>query len=138
MNTSTGRGQENLTEDIVNLKILSFIHFSKHSNMISRIWHGYTTKENADTYESLLQKEIFVGIANKNIEGYRGIQLLRRELLIETEFITIMWFDSVDSVKKFAGDDYEKAVVPEAAQKVLHRYERRSAHYIVKTDEYLR
>jgi len=64
--------------------------------MISRIWHGYTTKENSDTYGSLPQKEIFVGIANKNIEGYRGIQLLRRELPAETEFITIMWFDSVD------------------------------------------
>jgi len=64
--------------------------------MISGIWHGYTTKDNADTYESLLQKEIFVGIADKNIDGYRGIQLLKREIPFETEFITIMWFDSVD------------------------------------------
>ncbi len=105
--------------------------------MISRIWHGYTTKDNADTYESLLQKEIFVGIAKKNIEGYRGIQLLRRELSAETEFITIMWFDSVDSVRKFAGEDYEKAVVPDTAQKVLSHYDKTSTHYIVKTDEYI-
>jgi heme-degrading monooxygenase HmoA len=104
--------------------------------MISRIWHGYTTKENADTYESLLQKEIFVGIANRNIEGYRGIQLLRRELPSETEFITIMWFDSVESVKKFAGEDYEKAVVPASAQKVLSHFDERSAHYTVRTDGY--
>jgi len=104
--------------------------------MISRIWHGYTTRDNADTYENLLQREIFVGIANKNIEGYRGIQLLRRELQDETEFITIMWFDSVDSVRKFAGEDYETAVVPEAAQKVLSHYDKVSAHYIVKTDDY--
>jgi len=104
--------------------------------MISRIWHGYTTRENADTYESLLQKEIFAGIADKNIEGYRGIQLLRRELPEKTEFITIMWFDSVDSVRKFAGEDYENAVVPEAAQKVLSHYDKRSAHYNVKTDDY--
>jgi heme-degrading monooxygenase HmoA len=106
--------------------------------MISRIWHGYTTKEKADTYEGLLQKEIFVGIANKKIEGYRGIQLLRRELPAETEFITIMWFDSVVSIRKFAGEDYEKAVVPDAAQKVLSHYDQVSAHYIVKTDEYSR
>ena len=58
--------------------------------MISRIWHSYTTKDNADTYESLLQNEIFVGITKKNIKGDRGIQLLRRELTTETEFITIM------------------------------------------------
>ncbi len=108
------------------------------SGMISRIWHGYTTKENSDTYESLLQKEIFVGIANRKIDGYKGIQLLRRELPTGTEFITIMWFDTIDSVKKFAGEDYEKAVVPEAAQKVLTHYDKRSAHYIVRTDEYSR
>jgi len=72
-------------------------HYTQKNNiMISRIWHGYTTKDNADTYERLLQKEIFVGIANKNIDGYREIQFLRRELPAETEFITIMWFDSVD------------------------------------------
>jgi len=106
--------------------------------MISRIWHGYTTKHKADTYESLLQKEIFTGIANRNIEGYRGIQLLRRELPAETEFITIMWFDSVDSVKEFAGEDYERAVVPAAAQRVLSHYDKISAHYTVKTDEYSR
>ncbi len=106
--------------------------------MISRIWHGYTNRENSDTYEILLQKEIFVGIANRNIDGYRGIQLLRRELSTETEFITIMWFDSIDSVKKFAGEDYEKAVVPEAARRILLHFDKRSAHYIVKTDEYSR
>ncbi len=106
--------------------------------MISRIWHGYTTKDNADTYESLLQKEIFVGIGNKNIDGYRGIQLLRRELPEETEFITIMWFDSIDSVKQFAGEDYERAVVPAAARKVLSHFDDVSAHYNIRTDEYSR
>ncbi len=37
--------------------------------MIARTWHGYTTKENADAYETLLKKEIFEGIANKKNEG---------------------------------------------------------------------
>ncbi len=49
-----------------------------------------------------------------------------------------MWFDSIDSFRKFAGEDYEKAVVPEAAQKVLSHYDKVSAHYIVRTDEYSR
>lgn len=44
--------------------------------MISRIWHGYTTLENADAYEQLLKEEIFVGIKNLKIIGYKGIQLL--------------------------------------------------------------
>lgn len=104
--------------------------------MISRIWHGYTAKSNADKYENLLQEEIFVGIRNRDIKGYKGIQLLRRELAFETEFITIMWFDSIESVREFAGDDYEKAVVPEKAQKVLSRFDQTSQHYIVKTNDF--
>lgn len=58
--------------------------------MISRIWHGYTTPSNADAYESLLKSEIFSGIQNRQIVGYKGIQLLRRRLAAEIEFITIM------------------------------------------------
>jgi heme-degrading monooxygenase HmoA len=102
--------------------------------MISRIWHGYTTYENADAYEHLLMHEIFTGIENKKIDGYRGIHLLRRKLDHEVEFITIMWFESIDVVRKFAGDDYERAVVPEAAQKLLSRYDKISQHYEVRKE----
>lgn len=104
--------------------------------MISRIWHGYTTKSNADTYENLLQNEIFEGIKNRNIQGYIGIQLLRRELQSETEFVTIMWFNSMEAVIKFAGGEYDKAVVPEKAQKILSRFDNTSQHYTVKIDNY--
>jgi heme-degrading monooxygenase HmoA len=104
--------------------------------MISRIWHGYTTKENADTYQKLLESEIFVGIKNRNIRGYKGIQLLRREMDAETEFITVMWFDSIEAVKKFAGDNFEKAVVPDKAQKILSRFDTTSQHYNVLVDQY--
>jgi len=102
--------------------------------MVSRIWHGWTTPENADTYENLLKTEIFPGIVSKNVSGYRGIQLLRRPLDLdgEIEFITIMWFDSWDSVKQFAGEDYEKAYVPQKARKVLSRFDDRSQHYEIR------
>jgi hypothetical protein len=100
--------------------------------MISRIWHGYTTFENADAYEKLLREEIFLGIKSKMIKGYKGIQLLRRNLDREVEFITIMWFDNYDSVREFAGPDYENAVVPDKARKVLSRYDGYSQHYEVR------
>src|SRR5512135_3316067 len=99
--------------------------------MISRIWHGYTTPENADTYEALLKSEIFVGIHGRNIHGYRGIQLFRRPLGDEVEFITLMWFDSIEAIKEFAGEDYEVAVVPHKARQVLKRFDSRSQHYDV-------
>jgi heme-degrading monooxygenase HmoA len=104
--------------------------------MISRIWHGYTTTENTNAYESLLKNEIFVGIKNRKIKGYKGIQLLKRKLGNETEFITIMWFDSLDSVKEFAGKEYETAVVPETAQRILSRYDKTSQHFEVKIDDF--
>ncbi len=101
--------------------------------MISRIWHGYTTPgANADAYEHLLKEEIFIGIKNRSIKGYRGIQLLRRELGTETEFITIMWFDSIDAIREFAGEDYEVAVVPPKARQVLSHFDPRSQHYEVR------
>jgi hypothetical protein len=100
--------------------------------MISRIWHGYTTLENADVYENMLKEEIFVGIGERRITGYQGIQLFRRSIGDEVEFITIMWFDSLEAVRIFAGDDYESAVVPAKAQAILKRFDARSQHYEVR------
>jgi heme-degrading monooxygenase HmoA len=102
--------------------------------MISRIWHGWTTHQNADKYETLLKEEIFVGIQNRQISGFKGIQLLRRQVGDETEFITIMTFDSLESVQEFAGGDYEQAVVPENARAVLSRFDQRSQHYEIKAE----
>lgn len=100
--------------------------------MIGRIWHGYTTPENADEYENLLREEIFTGISSRNISGYKGIQLFRRSLIDEVEFITIMWFDSIADVKNFAGEDYETAVVPPKARAILKRFDDCSQHYEVR------
>ena len=102
--------------------------------MISRIWHGWTTPENADVYEDLLKSEIFVGIGERQIEGYRGIHLLRRDAGDEVEFVTIMWFNSLDAVRAFAGEDYEVAVVPPQARAVLARFDARSQHYAVRAE----
>lgn len=102
--------------------------------MISRLWHGWTTPENADTYESLLKSEIFLGIQNREIPGYRGIQLFRRDLGGEVEFVTVMWFDSIDAVREFAGEDYEVAVVPPKARAVLSRFDGHSQHYEVRAE----
>ena len=102
--------------------------------MISRIWHGWTTPENADVYESLLKREIFQGIQGCEITGYQGIHLLRRAHGGEVEFITIMWFENVEAVRSFAGEDYEVAVVPKKARAVLSRYDERSQHYDVKAE----
>jgi heme-degrading monooxygenase HmoA len=97
--------------------------------MIVRIWHGWTSAQNADAYETLLRTEIFAGIGAREILGYLGIELLRRDSAGEVEFVTVMRFDSLDAVRVFAGKDYEIAVVPPAARRLLARFDARSAHY---------
>jgi len=103
--------------------------------MISRIWHGWTTPGNADKYEALLKEEIFVGIQNRNIRGFNGIQLLRRDVGQEIEFVTLMLFDSLDSIREFAGEDYKVAFVPEKARAVLSRFDERSQHYEIRAEK---
>jgi len=97
--------------------------------MITRIWRGWTTLQNAPLYQELLLTEIFPGIEQRGVAGYRGISLLRRDIDQEVEFSTVMWFDSMEAVKQFAGDQYEVAVVPPKARAVLSRFDRVSAHY---------
>jgi heme-degrading monooxygenase HmoA len=103
--------------------------------MIARIWHGWTTPANADAYETLLREEIFVGIQGRGIRGFRDIQLFRREVDGEVEFVTLMRFDSLDAVREFAGEDYEVAVVPPKARAVLARFDARSRHYEIRIAE---
>jgi heme-degrading monooxygenase HmoA len=102
--------------------------------MIVRIWHGWTAPGNADKYEALLKEEIFVGIQNRHIHGFKSIQLLRREDGEGVEFVTIMWFDSLDAVREFAGENYEVAVVPEKARAVLSHFDERSQHYEIRAE----
>lgn len=97
--------------------------------MIARMWHGWTVPENADAYEELLRSEVLPGIAARDIEGYRGPHLLRREVGDEVEFVTILWFDSLNAVRAFVGEDHEVAYVPPAARRLLARFDERSAHY---------
>ncbi|HLZ34025.1 MAG TPA: hypothetical protein VKP13_08400 [Nitrospira sp.] len=100
--------------------------------MICRIWHGWTTEAHADAYERLLRNEIFVGIVRREIPGFRAIDLLKRSVPEGVEFVTMMWFDSIEAVRSFAGPDYEMAVVPPEARQLLARFDSRSAHYTVE------
>ncbi len=97
-----------------------------------RHWHGWTSFERADDYEELLRSTIIPGILDREIAGLRRFELLRRDGDDEVEFITAMWFDSLEAVRAFAGDDYEAAVVPATARVLLSRFDVRSAHYDIR------
>jgi hypothetical protein len=95
--------------------------------MICRLWHGWTTPENSAAYESLLRTRILPGIEARKV--CRRIQLLRREVPGSVEFVTLLWFDSMDGVRAFAGQDCEVAVVPPEARALLLRFDEKSVHY---------
>lgn len=100
--------------------------------MVARIWHGYTTAQKADKYETLLKTFVFPGIEAKNIAGFKSIQLLRRAYGDEVEFITIMQFTSINDIKAFAGDEYGKAYVPPQAREILSRFDETAQHYEIE------
>lgn len=96
--------------------------------MIARVWHGWATPgEHADAYEAMLKPELLPNLSSK--KGFRGSKLLRRDASAEVEFITIIYWDSLDDVKALAGPDYETAIVPEERRQHLVRWDDKATHY---------
>jgi heme-degrading monooxygenase HmoA len=100
--------------------------------MIARHWRGWTEVRNADAYEDLLKQKVLAEL--KKLEGYRGGYILRNDGPRETEFVVINLFDSIDAVKRFAGDDYATPVFEPEAKRLLSRIEPRAAHYDVRAN----
>ena len=95
--------------------------------MIARVWHGRTKPEHADAYEAMLKPELLPGISK--VKGYQGSYLLRLKLGDEVEFVTILLMDSIDSIRAYAGPDYETSVIPEERRQYLSHHDPKAAHY---------
>jgi heme-degrading monooxygenase HmoA len=98
--------------------------------MIARMWHGWTKPNDADTYENLLREEMFPSMGP--IDGFEGAYLLRRAPGEEVEFVTITLFTSLDAVRRFAGEDYETAVLHPEAIELLSHHDPKSVHYEIR------
>ncbi len=96
---------------------------------VKRIWHGWTTPENAEAYQQVLHDHVIPSIEDKKIPGYVSIELLRLNHDEEVEFVTVMTFESLQNVIDFQGEDYSRSYVPAAAQEVLKRWDERASHY---------
>ena len=95
--------------------------------MIARLWHGYSTPEKAPGYRRILLNEVLPEISKT--DGYDGSFLLERTNGGEVEFIVITLWESMNAIRKFAGADYENAVIDEEAAKFLTHYDTKSLHY---------
>ncbi|MFW9786077.1 MAG: antibiotic biosynthesis monooxygenase [Candidatus Thorarchaeota archaeon] len=103
--------------------------------MICRFWRGWTTHSNADNYENTLKDLIFKETEERELEGYERFQLFRNDKNDEVEFITIMYFKTLEGIKQFAGEDYTQAFLPEIEKKLLSRFDDRVKIIELKIDQ---
>lgn len=97
--------------------------------MIARTWHGKVPTEKADAYYQYL---LDTGVAAyRSTRGNRGVQVLRRTEGEATHFLLFTLWDSLDSIRAFAGDDVEKALYYPEDDDFLLELEPRATHYEV-------
>ena len=103
-------------------------------NKIIRTWKGWTTLENAPIYEDMLINEVFPAVKRKGVEGLEKVSISTMQKTNEMEFFLVLQFDSLESVKVFAGEDYEQAFIPDNAKEVLSRYDKTAQHFSLKEE----
>ena len=101
----------------------------KDKPKIIRTWKGWTTIENAPLYKKLLIHEVFPAVKKKGVHGLEKVNISTQNRKDEVEFFLVLQFDCIDSVKIFAGENYEIAYIPENAKKILSRYDDKAQHY---------
>lgn len=97
--------------------------------MITRIWRGETRPENADAYQSFVTSHVFTALTK--LEGHRGAYLLRRAEAARVEFLAVTLWESLESVRAFAGDTIETAVIEPEARAILSSFDDFVRHYDV-------
>jgi heme-degrading monooxygenase HmoA len=95
--------------------------------MIARIWHGVTQAADANDYLNYINQ---TGIPDyRGTPGNRGAFVLRRVEGDQAHFLTLSLWDSIESIKQFAGADYERARYYPEDEKYLLEFEARVQHY---------
>jgi heme-degrading monooxygenase HmoA len=96
---------------------------------VARQWRARATPDGARAYEAHFRSAVLADLAA--VDGWLGAQLLVREDGDEMELVTLVWFESLDAVRRFAGADPERAVVAPEARRVLSSFDDRVTHYRV-------
>ncbi len=100
--------------------------------MIARIWRGWAPNETADDYQRHYASEVAEHLTG--VDGFRGARLLRQDDGDEVRFTSITFFENLDAVRRFAGDEFDRAVVEEDARRALSHWDERVAHQEVVVD----
>ncbi len=102
---------------------------SKQGVMIARQWRGWASKQRAREYLDLFSTQVQAKL--NTIRGYRRSLVLTRERGEETEIVTITFFERLEDIIAFAGDDYEIANVSPEARAILSHFEDTVSHFEV-------
>jgi heme-degrading monooxygenase HmoA len=95
--------------------------------MIERHWKGTCKPDEADRYQDHLKNETFNHLAG--IAGYRGARVLKREVADGMEFLVVTRWNAMEDIRKFAGADITRAVVPAPVQEMMVHCDQTAVHY---------
>jgi heme-degrading monooxygenase HmoA len=101
--------------------------------MIARIWHGVTPIDKSDAYLDFLKQRAIPDY--ESVPGNRGVYILRELRGDETHFLTLTYWDSVDAIRQFAGEDISKAKYYPEDSDFLLEFEPTVRHYEVYTEK---
>jgi heme-degrading monooxygenase HmoA len=97
--------------------------------MISRHWIGIVKTEKVADYLAHLDATVFPNLSK--IDGLKNSYYLKRPVKEGMEFLIVTEWESVDAIKIFAGEDYEKSVVDPYAKAMMVTYEKKVRHYTI-------
>ncbi|WP_169988992.1 MULTISPECIES: antibiotic biosynthesis monooxygenase [unclassified Microbispora] len=101
--------------------------------MIARIWRASATREGADRYERHFTASVLPSL--RDVDGHRGAYLLRRDADGRVDIQVMTLWESMDAIRRFAGDDPATAVVEPAARAVLLGYDTTVTHHTVSVSD---
>ena len=97
--------------------------------MMARIWHGKTSIEKYEAYTEFL-KNVAIADYQKTV-GFKELTFLRSIKDNEGHFTLITYWESLEVIKNFAGDDFEKAKYYPEDENFLLEFEEKVQHYEV-------
>ncbi len=101
--------------------------------MIARLWTARLAPADTPIYANHLKSQVLATL--RSVEGDLGAKLLERETTAGVEVVVMTFWQSLDSIEKFAGPDLEKAVVSDEIVSLFLQYDACVRHYeVVVTD----
>jgi heme-degrading monooxygenase HmoA len=97
--------------------------------MIIREWRGRARRSQADAYPRHFRERVISEL--REVQGFMGAQLSRRDVDGGVEFLVLTQWQSMDAIRGFAGTEVDKAVVEPGAAAALVEFDERVRHYEV-------